>query len=251
MRVSYISPIQMQKIEHVYQSMWNVTNVSIFGHEALIRFPEGRFEGNIEAAFALARTEGTLYELDTRSIAEAIIHFPFEQLSRQLLFVNIYPSTLIHPQFPLFLDQLVTSVPGLHGSVVFEVNETKQEEACWDMPEMKERMALLREYGIAIALDDIGKGAAGLQKIIEFAPDYIKLDRYFADGLSSSTNKQEMISLLLHYAKDKMGVILEGVEKEADFAAAKAIRVPLIQGYLLGMPKKPTDSQFCQVHSPR
>lgn len=250
MRVGYISPIQMQKIEHVYQPMWNVTNVCKFAHEALLRFPEGRFEGNIEAAFTIARTEGTLYELDTRSIAEAIFKFPFEKLAGQLLFVNIYPSTFIHPHFPLFLAQLVASVPGLHGNVVFEVNETKQEEAYWDLPEMKERMALVREYGFAVALDDIGKGAAGLQKIIEYAPDYIKLDRYFADGLSSSTEKQEMISLLLHYAKNKMGVILEGIEKEEDFAAARAIRVPFIQGYFLGFPEKPA-ALFCQDHSAR
>jgi EAL domain-containing protein (putative c-di-GMP-specific phosphodiesterase class I) len=156
------------------------------------------------------------------------------------LFINIYPSTLIHPYFPLFIDQLLTIYPQVNGKIVFELNETKKEESSWDLPEMKERIALVKQRGFSIALDDIGKGAAGIQKIIEFAPQYMKLDRYFAEGLSSSKEKQEMISLFIQYAKNKMGVILEGIEKEEDLEAAKRIEVPVIQGYLLGMPQRLT-----------
>ncbi|MFZ7942487.1 EAL domain-containing protein [Neobacillus sp. 19] len=238
MSVGYTSTMIRQKIEHVYQPMWNVENVSIFGYEALVRFPDGVCDGDIEKAFALARTEGTLYEMDTKSITTAISSFPVHTLYKGLLFINVFPSTLLHPHFPLFIRQLVSIFPYIRGRVVFEISETKQEEACWDHPGMKERIALIKESGFTVALDDIGKGAAGLQKIIEFAPNYIKLDRYFANDLSSSNEKQEMVSLLIQYASGKMIVILEGIEQEADFEAAKEIQVPIIQGYLLGFPQK-------------
>jgi EAL domain-containing protein (putative c-di-GMP-specific phosphodiesterase class I) len=238
--VGQISDVLIQKIEHVYQPMWNVDAMSIFGYEALLRFPNGYGEGNIEQVFAAARTDGTLYELDTRSFAQAISRFPLNKLSEGLLFLNLYPSTLLHPHFPFFMNQLVKTYPFVCGRVVIELNETKEEESCWELPEFKNRITLVKDLGFAIALDDVGTGATGLQKIIEFSPNYIKLDRYFSIGLSSSTEKQQMIALLIQYAQYKMGVILEGIEEEDDLAAAINIDVPIIQGYLLGKPKKMT-----------
>ncbi|MFF2447150.1 EAL domain-containing protein [Neobacillus sp. NPDC058068] len=235
-----ISDVLIQNIEHVYQPMWNVDAMSIFGYEALLRFPDGYGDGNIEQVFAAARTDGTLYELDTRSFAQAISRFPLNKLAEGLLFLNLYPSTLLHPHFPFFMNQLVKTYPFVCGRVVIELNETKEEESCWELPEFKKRILLVKDLGFAIALDDVGTGATGLQKIIEFSPNYIKLDRYFSVGLSSSTEKQQMVALLIQYAQYKMGVILEGIEEEDDLAAAINIDVPIIQGYLLGKPKKMT-----------
>ncbi|WHY86087.1 EAL domain-containing protein [Neobacillus novalis] len=240
MSVGHISDVLLQKMEHVYQPMWNVDAMSIFGYEALLRFPGGYGGGNIEQIFAAARAEGTLYELDTRSFAQAISRFPLKKPAEGLLFLNLYPSTLLHPHFPFFMNQLVKKFPYVRGRVIIELNETIEEESCWSLPEYKKRISLIKDLGMKIALDDVGKGATGLEKMIEFSPDYIKLDRYFSIGLSTSPEKQQIISLLLQYAQYKMGVILEGIEEDADLAAAINIDVPIIQGYLLGKPEKLT-----------
>ncbi|WP_413305872.1 EAL domain-containing protein [Bacillus sp. 1P10SD] len=236
-----INQLPLLKMEHVYQPMWNVANMSLFGYEALLRFPDGVFEGNIETFFEQAREAGMLYELDTKSIFGAAKSFPLHRLDEERLFINIYPSTLLHPEFEVFIGQFLLTFPQAYGKIVFELSETKFEDDIWEIKELKERVKLLKEKGFLIALDDIGKGAAELQKMIEFTPDYIKLDRYFARELAESKEKQEMIALFIQYSKGKMGVILEGIEQGLDLEQAKRLHVPVAQGYLLGKPQKVTN----------
>jgi len=226
------------QIEHKYQPMWNLDAKEIFGYEALLRIKgnSSRFT-DIEGIFHEARMEGCLYELDTSSIESAVKHFPLWPLNRELLFINIYPSTLMNDRFHSFLIYIINVYSVVPEKIVFELNETIEEEHIWEKPAFKQRLNTLKSYGFHIALDDIGKGAGTLQKIIEFSPDYIKLDRYFSEDLSTSKEKQEMIALFIQYAKQKMGLILEGIEKDVDLAHAKLMKVPVVQGYLLGRPQ--------------
>jgi EAL domain-containing protein (putative c-di-GMP-specific phosphodiesterase class I) len=237
--------IQLRKLEHVYQPIWNLKNSTLFGYEALVRFPDGDFEDRIEEAFELAREVDLLYELDTLSITTAIRNYPFPLWSKEvLLFLNIFPSTLLHSDFPLFIRQLLSNFPKIRGKIVFELNETIEEESVWAISQLKERVSFLRDSGFYIALDDLGKGASSLQKLIELSPNYIKLDRYFSQDLFDSDEKQQILSLLIEYSKDKMGLILEGIEEIKDLEQAKILQVPIVQGYLLGKPQKVTTASL-------
>jgi EAL domain-containing protein (putative c-di-GMP-specific phosphodiesterase class I) len=137
-----------------------------------------------------------------------------------------------------FIDQLIQTYPQSHGRIVLEINESELEEQNWKNPQFIKTITFLKEKGFKIALDDIGKGVATLQKIIEISPNYIKLDRYLSRDLHSTKEKQHFISVLVKFAKNKMGLILEGIEKDIDLAQANVLRVPFVQGYLLGKPQK-------------
>ncbi|USK54444.1 EAL domain-containing protein [Cytobacillus solani] len=237
MSIDMLARIENQSIESVYQPMWNLNHWKVFGYEALLRFPNGFCNGNIEKAFELARENGCLYELDTKAIRHAISCFPIDRLKEELLFINIYPSTILHKNFENFIHQLQKNFPHIEEKVVFELSETDKEDSIWDLSEFKEKIAIIKEYGFRIAIDDIGKGGASLRKIIEFSPQFIKLDRYFANNLDKSKEKQQMVALLLQYSKQKMELILEGVEKNKDLAQAIALNIPFAQGYLLGKPE--------------
>ncbi|SFA49711.1 EAL domain, c-di-GMP-specific phosphodiesterase class I (or its enzymatically inactive variant) [Parageobacillus thermantarcticus] len=226
-----------EQLEHVYQPLWNLENWNILGYEALIRVANGSIE-NVESLFRKAREEGYLYEFDTASIKNAVSHFPFSQLNKKLLFLNIYPSTILHGRFRCFLDELTSKFPETSGQIVFELNETKEEDEIWEVAELKEKIQMIKSYGFYIAIDDVGRGASTLQKIIEFQPSYIKLDRYFAKDLAINEEKQQIVTLLANYCRRKMVLILEGIETEVDLAQAKLLRVPAAQGYLLGKPEK-------------
>ncbi|OKO94806.1 hypothetical protein BRO54_1361 [Geobacillus proteiniphilus] len=154
--------------------------------------------------------------------------------------LNVYPSTILHHEFKPFLKRVVERFPYIENRIVFELNETKEEEGIWKDGELKAAIELMRGYGFYIAIDDVGKGASTLQKIIELQPDYVKLDRYFAQGLAANEEKQKMVSLLASYCGRKMVLVLEGIEEEVDLAQAKLLRVPAAQGYLLGKPGKLT-----------
>lgn len=229
--------VEGKQFEHVYQPIWDLDTWNIFGYEALMRVVN-KAVPNVEHLFQRAREEGCLYELDTMAIENSISNFPFSHLNKQLLFLNIYPSTILHEHFEDFLDDLIRKYPVIRDRIVFELNETRDEEDIWETAQLKEKIQIVKNYGFYVAIDDVGKEVFTLQRIIEFQPDYIKLDRYFSEELAMNKEKQQMISLLANYCKRKMMLVLEGIEKEIDLAQAKLLRVPAAQGYLLGEPKK-------------
>lgn len=219
-------------IHHAFQPLWKLNNWFIYGYESFLR-TNSQIE--LESIFSQAREKQYLYELDTLSIKKAIEVFPY--FTSKNLFLNIFPSTVLHEDFPRLIEELVLSHPHVLNRVIFELNESSQEEHIWDIPLLKEKINWLQKMGFSIALDDIGKGAASLQKIIEFQPQFIKLDRYFANDFSESKQKQKMVSLLSQYClEENITLVMEGIEKPMDLALAKLINVSVGQGYLIGRP---------------
>jgi EAL domain-containing protein (putative c-di-GMP-specific phosphodiesterase class I) len=229
--------IEGKQFEHVYQPIWDLKDWTTFGYEAFIRIENVEVQ-NVEDLFQLARKEGCLYELDTAAIENSISNFPFFEFNKQLLFLNVYPSTIIHQQFVYFLDHLLDKYPVARGRIVFELNMTNEEQEIWDDSTLKEKIATIKKHGFYIAIDDSGEGKSTFQKIIEFQPNYIKLHRHFAKELAMSQEKQKMVSLFANYCYPQGGLVLEGIEKEIDLAQAKLLKVPIAQGYLLGEPEK-------------
>lgn len=89
--------------------------------------------------------------------------------------------------------------------------------------------------GLLIAIDDVGKGRGELQKIVEFQPEFIKLDAYFSRDLINSKRKQSFIKYLNFYSEQfDCHFILEGLETSEEVAFAKFLGVQLAQGFALG-----------------
>lgn len=218
---------------HVYQPIYHLSEWRIIGFESFLR---SEFYLNPVQIFQLARKTNILYEMDTGSIFKSISEF-FEQfrMSNRLLFVNIFPSTLLNPAFPTFLEQLSKRIKIPQQQIVFEINEAESIE---DIRPLLEMVTHLRNCDFLIAVDDVGKGDSAIQKIIELDPDFIKLDKYFSVNLSRSNKKQQLIQLFLDFSKEKSQIILEGVENAEELAIAKTLGISMAQGYFLGKPLK-------------
>ncbi|WP_157842743.1 MULTISPECIES: EAL domain-containing protein [Bacillus] len=229
--------VKKNSFEHVYQPIWNMDKWQIIGYESFIRFDNYEV-GSIERVFSEARKQDLLFDLDTISILGAINNFPTHLLNNTFLFVNIYPSTILHPFFETFLKKLVRSKQVIQGKVIFEINETMEEASVWSSMGFKNKLSIFKKYNVFFALDDVGKGVATIEKIKEFQPDYVKLYREIANDLSVSIEKQKFVSTLEEYCKkQKIGFVMEGLEKETDLAFAKLLKISLGQGFLIGKPQ--------------
>ena len=221
--IKKIIEIPNDNISHRFQPLWKLDNWNVFGYEAFLRHEN---ESNPEEFFRVVREKNMLYRFDSLSIIKAIQ--TINVMKGHLLFVNVFPSTVLNDEFPSFLESIIQSYPLVLGQLVFELSETKDEEELWNLSNLTERLQWIRDKGIFIALDDLGKGAASLQKLIEYKPNFIKLDRYFSEGLHQSKEKQEMLSLLVDYSKFfNIKVILEGIETSKDLAFAKFLNVDI------------------------
>jgi len=224
--------LREKRLYHVCQPLYELKAWRLFGYEVLLR--SDLFDGP-EPLFRTAMQADRLFELDTFSMFHAISAYDDYRRSKHAKwFVNVFPSTLVHPDFLPFLE----SIRGFafpNKNVVIEVNEA---ERIADMPELKNVISYVKtQLGFAVALDDVGNGHASLQAIVELEPDIVKLDRYFSSHLFGSKPKQSMVQMLARFCQDSgIRLVLEGIEDPKDLATAKALGVHLGQGFLLGAP---------------
>jgi len=234
-RSSILSLIREQLVYQQYQPIVELNTQRIFGYETLMRY---RSNLPPDELFRLAAEQRSLYELDTCGIENSLKTDFGGAWDRDgpTVFVNVFPSTLLHDAFDAWLDGLLGRTNARPSVVVFEINEAAGEEALWRTEALQRAIAALRSRGFRIALDDVGDGVANIRKIVEFVPDYIKLSSYFSHRLSFHARKQRLVSLFLEYCGHESRLILEGIEYDSDMECAIRLGVSLGQGYRLGKP---------------
>ncbi|MFC4409928.1 EAL domain-containing protein [Chungangia koreensis] len=223
-----------------YQPLTNLEDMT-FAFEALMRSTP---RINPLTVIKEARTTGLLYELDTQCIINAISEFPNSFFGKYYLFINVFPSTILHPDFRQFISSLFSKYPWIRHRVVLEINEDRAEDDLISLPIFVEKLSILKITGFQIALDDIAISKTSFERMEKFLPNFVKLDHTRSKDLAVSSDKQQLISIVLDYTKENAELILEGIETEADLKTAKELGVPLFQGYYISKPKRLSEKLF-------
>jgi diguanylate cyclase (GGDEF)-like protein/PAS domain S-box-containing protein len=130
------------------------------------------------------------------------------------------------------LDELAVS--GLPPRrLVLEITESMlaQEEPITD------ELSKLRQHGVRIAIDDFGTGFSSLSYLRHMPADILKLDKSFAESITTSAEQQEIIGTVTHLAhKLRLEVVAEGIENEQEQAALMASGCTFGQGYVVSRP---------------
>ncbi len=226
MKVNKSIQYKQRYLYHDFQPIYNFQKNELIGYEALLRSKRG--ESPIEI-IRCARNTHQLYSLEMFSIKRAIKEFSRNNIDK-ILFLNIFPSTIMHK---LFLSNFEMLIEQIDFKLVLEISEL---ENITNFEILKRKISKLQTFGVKLAMDDLGNSNEELKKMIEMNIDYIKLDKYFADDLSKCLKKQEMITLIKNYYKDNSEIILEGIEQVKDLKYAEHLGLYLGQGYLLGKP---------------
>ncbi|MBP1934437.1 EAL domain-containing protein [Ammoniphilus resinae] len=230
MLLHLLHPIQQQyQLYHLFQPILHLPSFSCLGYEALLRSPYG----DPETLFNTAMKNKQKYELDVLSIRYAIETFhPSLEVLEGLLFLNIFPSTLNRSfLFSQLCEWKYEYVP--HKRIVLEINES---ERIQDLSIFRHIIHYLKELGYGIAMDDIGKGSSSLAALTMIEPDIIKLDKWFAEDLFRSKEKQNCLKRMVRFCGSDVQLILEGIETAETLDIAQSLGVCYGQGYLFGRP---------------
>lgn len=206
------------------------TTSDVIGHEALMRGPRGTPYESPPLAFAMAATLDVLEYLDCRCISMAA-----QAPSEGLLFINVHPRTMLaHDEFWATLAQFPQGVR-TPQETVFEVVEHSVARG----NDLQRALEEIRSLGFKIAVDDLGEGAAGLRRLIEVAPDFAKIDRFFVDGIDRDRRRRSVVGALVRLGEDlSTRIIAEGVERQEELDVLVDLGVTLAQGYLFGKPEE-------------
>jgi EAL domain-containing protein (putative c-di-GMP-specific phosphodiesterase class I) len=145
------------------------------------------------------------------------------------LTINVSPQALGSES----VAALLAARESLEG-VVIEVTEQAVVE---DYDDLEYVLRALRAAGAAIAVDDAGAGYASLHHIVALRPQFVKLDRSLVAGLDKDEAKLAAIESLATFSgRIDSWMVAEGVERAEEVEALQRLRVPLAQGFWLGMP---------------
>lgn len=224
------------QITTLFQPILSLSERAVFGHEALSRGPSNSPLHSPITLFAAARSGGWLNELELACRRSACEAFRSRGFAGKL-FLNISPDSLLQPDHrPGCTLELLETYQISPASVVIELTEQTPTD---DFVLLDRALHHYRQMGFSIALDDLGAGYSSLRLWSELRPDYVKIDRYFIDGIHHDPVKREFVESILKIAwTSRAQVIAEGIEQAQELAMLRNMGVDLVQGYLLGRPQE-------------
>jgi EAL domain-containing protein (putative c-di-GMP-specific phosphodiesterase class I) len=221
----------------VFQPFIDTATGRIAGVEALARLRSD--DGQLHSAgplFSDPKTPPTaLRRLDREVREQALARF-HEAPADWFLSLNISPRWIsrLRPEQDLpSLKQLERS--GIDPTrIVFEI--TEQGGASTRLPGV---VALYREAGARIAIDDFGAGHSQLDRVLALQPDILKLDMRLFQQAARGGPSSEVVKALTQMA-EKTGcwLIAEGVETDAELSFALACGARYVQGFLFAKPEQ-------------
>jgi len=222
------------QLSTVFQPIVELRRRSVLGYEALSRGPAGSVYQMPLRLFEMAAEADLVFELDRKCRRRALLSAAGLPRGAKL-FVNVFPSAMYDPEFQ---GQALVALAESHGltpdRVVLEITE---KSAIENYGVFVEALVELTRHGFSIAVDDVGAGYSGLEKIAHLNPRYLKFDRELVRNLDSSYIRREMTRALKAFA-DQIGstIIAEGIEREGELQALLDLGIEFGQGYLLGRP---------------
>lgn len=217
-----------------FQPIVDLQAAAIAGFEALTApGAETGFE-HAGALFDAAQEERMLWPLE-RATRRAALRAAAGWPPGSLLFLNCSPEVFANDEFPAAILESIRSVPGLTpGRVVLEITEKSETHRSGVLSDQVER---LKAEGFQIAIDDVGAGESGLNRIMALRPHWLKLDRELVRAIDGDHVRQNLIRFLIHFAKlSGVRVIAEGIETREELATLVDLGVAFGQGYYLGRP---------------
>src|ERR1700691_2791833 len=104
-----------------------------------------------------------------------------------------------------------------------------------DLEATRHALQSLRSAGARVVIDDFGTGYSSLYHLYELRFDKLKIDRRFVQGLTTSGESQVFMRAIVGLSKGlNLSVTAEGIETEAQAAAALHHGVQYGQGFLFG-----------------
>ncbi len=236
MTVSVAECMEEQLLRVVFQPIGTLSSGEVLGYEALTRGPAGSRLESPQALLEQAQREGCMVALERFTARLSVSTFAKVQLPGKL-FLNLSAAAIREIAWDkdnvwAFLGTM--QFP--HERIVIELTE----QACPNpLSTLRDALHVIRESGAQLALDDYGTGNANLSLWIGLRPDYVKVDRSIANGVSKSPFRLEVLRSLHSIARaGHAQLIAEGLENREDLAVCRNLGIDHVQGFLLGKPSE-------------
>lgn len=229
-----------QWITPVFQPIVSLKDGSVLGFEALSRVSQPGLFDNVEELFRCAEECGCIWMLEQvcrRAILQEISNQK-EMLDQYhaKIFINVNPKVLHDGKFREGFTKEYTKRYGIGTDrIVFEVTERERVE---DEESFCQAIEHYKSQHYQIAIDDVGSGYAGLNRICNLSPRYIKLDHTLVRDVYRNPIKYAMIKGMVEFSHSSGTMLIaEGIESKKELELLIELGVQYGQGYYLAKPQ--------------
>jgi len=241
LRLELPAALREQQFRVVYQPIKNVSDESLTGFEALVRWHHPQ-QGLISPAefIPAAEESGLIVELGRWVLVEACLRTAeWNRRWPQKIAISVNVSGLQLHQ-PEFVEQVRRNLKdtGLDPTcLTLELTES----ILVQHQRVEAILRELREIGVGIAIDDFGTGYSSLSYLQNFPATSIKVDRAFVSRLDEHGDTGVARSILAIGATLGLTTVAEGVETTEQLDVLRELRCDRAQGFLLGLPQSASE----------
>jgi EAL domain-containing protein (putative c-di-GMP-specific phosphodiesterase class I) len=213
----------------VFQPIHHVDSGRVIGAEAFSRFGD---HPSTQRWFEAASEFGLRAELELSALGAAVERFDSvtcHRLGWDFVGVNLSTGLVFDRRFEEALsgrplDRLMVELAEESSEVVY--------------PALSARMGDLRRHGVRVALNSVRCDSSHLARLIDVAPDVVKLDVSFTASLVRAPQlAPDVLDGLRQLTRSGAFVIAVGVERDEELTMLRKLGVDGVQGHLFGRPK--------------
>ncbi|WP_208978055.1 EAL domain-containing protein [Labrenzia sp. 011] len=226
----------LEKLEYALQPVADIGTGVVYGYEARIRNCEQFGAACPGELFDHANAEGFLPQLEFSLLRKALEQFSDLNIAHDSkLYFKLDSRKLGEENDPRMQLAAMVRDAGLDPNHICLEFSERHRQTFSDVTH--HAISALRQLGFLIVLDDFGRGSSELRLLHDLSPDFVKIDRFFLNGIDSDPQRKLFVTTVTNLAR-VLGarVIAEGVETEREFKACRDAGCDLIQGEFVADP---------------
>ena len=156
------------------------------------------------------------------------------EMSKIRLSVNISAKQFLYVNFIPELRNIIAATGINSDFLKLELTETAVID---NIDDVINKINVLKEIGVRIALDDFGMGHSALVYLKKLPVTQIKIDQSFVNDVLTDSNDAAIIQMILAIGKTiQCNIVAEGVEQLEQFQVLKKFGCQFFQGFYFSQP---------------
>lgn len=237
LKVDSLLAIKRQEFQ-LYLHFWvDAHSRKIIGAEALSRWNHPQ-NGLLSPGLYIPMMEnsGNIDRLDyynLEKVCDILQRFKQRGITNFFLSCNFSRNTFERTDFVSRCINIIEKYDLPKNMLIFELTESISEKA---RSQVKKNITALRDYGLGVALDDLGNGFSSFYDLQDYPVTSIKLPMELIHGIQTE-NGRHIIDAVIRLGHDLgIFVLAEGVETDAHLELLQTLDCDVIQGFRFYVP---------------
>ena len=224
--------VQENLLTYYLQPIVETQTGEIVAYEALMR-TIGDIRMTPSQILKRAAGQNNLYAIEKLTLFNTMKLLSDNQqiFENKKLFINCMPNALLTDED---FNELYLTYGELIEKTVIEIVE-EGSASPEDIETLKKRCGFSHAQ---LAIDDYGTGYSNTSNLLNYSPDFIKIDRSLISDIQNDLKKQQLVTSVIEFCQEnQLQSLAEGVETVQEMKTVIRLGVDLIQGYYTSKPK--------------